>query len=108
MISISKDDFVKAIEDVRSAERCSTNLNYFFKENKVDGYLFFPDCSTTVVRLLHKIFGKADQDDWISYFCFELDFGKKWKEGCIRDADGQNIDLHNAEVLYDFLVRNME
>lgn len=45
--SISKDDFVKAIEDVRSAERCSTNLNYFFKENKIDGYLFFPDCSTT-------------------------------------------------------------
>ena len=38
----------------------------------------------------------------------KLDFGKKWKEGCIRDANGQNIDLHNAEVLYDFLVRNME
>ena len=80
MISISKDDFVKAIEDVRSAERCSTNLNYFFKENKVDGYLFFPDCSTTVVRLLHKFFGKADQDDWISYFCFELDFGKNGRK----------------------------
>ena len=39
----------------------------------------------------------------LEYFIFELDFGKKYKDGCFIDANGKNIDLSSAENLYKYL-----
>lgn len=40
---------------------------------------------------------------WIEYFIYELDFGRDYKPGCAKYADGEIIDLSSAETLYDFL-----
>ena len=39
---------------------------------------------------------------WIEYFCHELDFGKKYIEGCVTE-NGKNIDLSNSSKLWDML-----
>lgn len=104
---ISKELFVEVINDMERAERYQSDLNDFFRSHDTDGYIFQPDCSVSVLRLLHNFFGKADENDWISYFCFELNFGKAYKPGCVTDKNNNNIDLSNAESLYDFLVSNM-
>lgn len=39
---------------------------------------------------------------WIEYFCFELDFGAKYKEGMITDK-GKNIDFSDSHKLWDYL-----
>ena len=100
---ISKKDFIKAIEDVENVWRYHEGLNNYFRKNNVDGYIFQPDCTSTVLRLLHSIAGIKDKDEWIDYFCFELDFGKKWHEGTITNDDGTDIVLKTAEDLYNLL-----
>ena len=108
---ISKEFFIQCINDVKECEEYAVKLNDFFRKNKVEGYIFQPDCSATVVRLLHEIFGKADANDDISYFCYELDFGKRWQKGMIKDTvNGKqvDIDMSSAEKLYDYLVANTQ
>ena len=56
-----------------------------------------------MIGLVDNILGEKDKDEWIDYFCFELDFGKKWKEGVITEKDGTDIILKTAEDLYNLL-----
>lgn len=100
---INKEDFVTTIEDIKLVNSYQDGLNNFFRKNNVDGYIFQPDCTATVLRLLHNIFGEADRDNWIEYFCFELDFGKKWKPDSVTKKDGTSIKLQTIEDLYEFL-----
>lgn len=39
---------------------------------------------------------------WIEYFCFELEFGYKYKSGMITDK-GENIDFSDSGKLWDYL-----
>ena len=48
-----------------------------------------------------------DQGEDISYFIYELDYGRDYEEGCITDQDGNNIDFSTAEKLYDYLNSNI-
>lgn len=107
MIMITKEEFVTVMKEIEYCHRYSDKLNNFFHQNNVDGYLFQPDCTETALRLLHLIFKNADVDEWISYFCYELDFGKKWKEGMVKDKDGADIKLQTAEDLYNLLQNNV-
>lgn len=107
MSVIEKDLFVEIIDDLKRADDYQNGLNTFFKDNDVDGYIYQPDCSISVVRLLHKMFENADSDNIISYFCYELEFGKKWKPGTIVEKDKKDINLSDASSLYDYLISNM-
>lgn len=60
-----------------------------------------------VLELLDNMF----DTDWISYWIYELDYGRNYKEGCIQEEkDGKmvNIDLSTAEKLYDYLIEEMK
>ena len=54
-----------------------------------------------VVKLLEKLM--QDSIGNISYFIYELDYGREYQEGCISDKSG-NIDISTPEKLYDYLV----
>ena len=61
-----------------------------------------------VVQLLENMF---NDEDIISWWIYELDYGRKFKLGCIQEEkNGKivNIDLSNEEKLYDYLIDNME
>ena len=48
---------------------------------------------------------KIHLTSWISYFCFELDFGREWKPGTISN-NGADVKLQTAEDLYNLLLNN--
>ena len=52
---LSKEEFVSAINDVENVYKYQEGLNNFFRKNNVDGYIFSPDCYTTVIKLLKGI-----------------------------------------------------
>jgi hypothetical protein len=59
-----------------------------------------------LIRELEKEF--EDEDSWISYFVYELEFGTKdWACNCGNTQDGRTICLKTPEDLYDFLVENI-
>ena len=47
-----------------------------------------------------------DKYDYIEYFIYELDYGRKYEAGMITDESGQDIDIHTSELLYDFISNN--
>ena len=101
-MKISKDEFVGIINQVKEVESLNDDLNNFFKKKSVDGCLFLPNCCEHTVRLMRLLCN--DTEDWIAYFCYELDFGKKWKSDTIKDANGKEIKLETPEDLYDLLL----
>ena len=101
---ISKEKFIKTLDEVQRVWDYSIKLNSFLRDYADDGYLMQPDCTMTVISLLHDMFGEADADDWIRYYCFELDFGRDWRPGNITAADGSDIPLSDASDLYDLLI----
>lgn len=104
---IGKKLFLQTIDEIRAATKYQDGLNGFFRENNCDGYLLQPDCVDTVIRLLENIFCDT-KDNWISYFCWELDFGGGYEPGSVIAPGGENIELRTAEDLYDLLVDNMQ
>lgn len=57
----------------------------------------------TLLQLLKTAFNDKHKNSWIDYYCWEIDFGRGYKEGCATRKDKSNIDLSSAEGLYDFL-----
>jgi len=56
-------------------------------------------------------FTEEDFDDYIGtildYWCFELEFGAKYEEGCIKE-DGTPIVLNTIDDVYDYIVKKQE
>ena len=46
-----------------------------------------------------------DDGDWISYWIYELDFGKKAKKGTVQDGDGKNLPIKTISDLYNLIKR---
>ncbi len=59
-----------------------------------------------IEELLSKILN--DKYDNISYYMWELDFGKEYEPGCITEEDGTPIPLANASDLYDLIMSSQE
>lgn len=59
---------------------------------------------SAVTDLLSYIFCD-DEDDWIGYYCWELDMGKNWKPGMVT-KDGKDIPLGTVRDLYELLIDN--
>lgn len=75
-------------------------------KNGLDCELTFPTLAEDVVSLLSAATG--DKDEWIGYYVFELECGKKYKDGTITDADGSFIRLKTVKDLWDLLSTNSE
>ena len=60
---------------------------------------------TIVVELLEKIF---DDGDTLSWWIYELDYGRKYEKGCITEENGDFIDVSTPEKLYDYLIKVKE
>jgi hypothetical protein len=60
------------------------------------------NCQSLALDLIGDLF--RDTDDWIGYWAIELDFGKRYKDGCVTEEDGTIIPLRTVEDLYNFLV----
>lgn len=53
------------------------------------------------LELLKDVFN--DDGGWISYWVYELDFGRNATEDCVQDEDGKNIPIKTINDLYNLL-----
>lgn len=60
--------------------------------------------SSALVKLLEKSFN--DENNWISYYIWELNFGRDWEPGCVTNEEGTDVKLQEVEDLYDLLIEN--
>lgn len=107
-MSLSKKEFVDIINRLQTATDLVDKVEELFRKSRdnlendfCNGAGLQISHEGIVVKLLEKLMG--DSCGNISYFIYELDYGKEYKEGCISDNNGV-IDISTAEKLYDFLV----
>lgn len=101
---LSKEEFTKIIESYKKSFDFTDELNKLFDRYDCDGEIYPPIGSEDVVTLLEFIFD--DRDEWISYWIFELDFGKEYEDGYVQGRNGEIIPLRTPEDLYAFLIDN--
>lgn len=88
--------FQEYIEKEREITKLCRSLNDFFDFS-----------SSHYADLLIKVLTKAckDESEWISYFIWDLDFGRNYKHGTIKIGK-KNVRMSNAKELYKVLKDN--
>lgn len=103
----NREEFIKVISRIQMLEKFYVNINKFFIDNEVDGRIAgWPNLEAELVGALSRMY--EDDDDWISYFCYEIWFGEAYTPGSITAADGDDIPLANAGDLWDLLIYNLQ
>ena len=101
---MTKKKFIKYMKVLRAwseySDKCyKVGLNFLEQKGAVN-------LENAFVELLEEACG-IKEDSWgysdISYFAYELDYGKKWKPGTITEADGTDIKMETAEDLWDYI-----
>lgn len=108
---ITKERFVEIINRLENYNKLQEQINSLFDEcidNKENDFCNAGSIcighESVVVELLENMFNS----DMISYWIYELDYGKKYKVGCVLDENMNEIDLSTPEKLYDYLVQDIE
>ena len=108
---ITKERFIQIIKRLENYNKLQEKINSLFDEcidNKENDFCNAGSIcighESVVVYLLERMF----DTDMISYFIYELDYGEKYKAGCVLDANMTEIDLSTAEKLYDYLIKSLE
>ena len=103
---ITKEKFCKAINQIKHIQEYEDELYKLGRKyGEYDTEIRFPTLEDVVVSLLEDAMC-CIEDEYgsdISYFIYELDFGKDWEPGMIIDREGNDVDFSTVEKLYDYL-----
>jgi hypothetical protein len=97
-MKISKETFVNAVNTAKEFEDSLFSL-YGLGIDVVE-FCSKNDVTSTLIEVLDEVTGGGDL---VSYYAYELDFGRKWKEDSFSDDNG-SIDISTPEKLYEALV----
>lgn len=86
------NDFEKTVQDV------SKHSIRFYDMDPLQHLL------SKITSILEGTFNS--EDDWIDYYIYELDFGKKYEPGSVHDINGKDIPFKTPEDLYNLLINN--
>ena len=107
---ITKKEFVDIIHRLKEADDFVNETNENAKKLKNAVLSDFFNASSLsishediVVKLLEDMFNDYDT---IAWWLYELDYGREYKKGCLKDENGKNINVSTPEKLYDYLVAN--
>ena len=104
---ITKELFTEVMNALRKQQeidaKCDAAICSVFPDATVAIY-DHSKVSNSLVGLLQKAMNDEHVESWIEYYMYELDFGQKYRKGCVKDKDGSNIKLATAEDLYNLLI----
>lgn len=102
MRTLNKEEFVEFINFAK--KRCEAVDSVASQLKRLlDIDICFLDCQYkhNFLKLLKTVM--EDESDWISYFAYDLEWGREYHQGDIVDENGNEIKLQTAEDLYDLL-----
>lgn len=109
-VLLTKEEFVKILNRLERATEIQDKVSSIFRSSTENIENDFMNAGSlqishesVVIDLLEKIFGDEHFNN-ISYFIYDLNYGKEYTQDSITDEDGDAIDFSTAEKLYDYLV----
>ena len=110
---ISREEFVKCIDRLREATDLVNKIDNLMRESRDNIENDFMNASALqitheqiVIDLLEKLTHDDEIYSDISYFIYELDYGREYEPGMVKDNDGNELDFSTAGSLYDYLFKN--
>lgn len=114
-VALSKERFCEIIDRLYEADQLQQEVERLFRNSRDNILRDFCNVGSLqichegiVIDLLERIMDDTAGD--ISYFVYELDYGKRYHPGCITEKiNGKDveIDLSTAGKLYDYLIRKI-
>ena len=106
---ITYEEFKTHIEDLKSIDEFQTQLDrltraYTNSTKESADYIHLPTLFDSNINLLETLMG--DKAEWISFWIYELDFGRKYKEGSVKYVNGENIVLKTTKDLWNLLTED--
>ncbi len=106
---LSEKDFCRVIDELEKLDDKIENMNSALSElsevsYNFSGFLF--DSHINLILNLLELITHDVETQWIKYYIYELNYGKKWKKGYIT-FDGEDIKLKNSKDLYKILIDNI-
>lgn len=103
---LSKKQFVEILKTIQEDLEYSDRINNSLSDLLDDGGGFVKNESLNMlIKILCYLFDDSGPESDIDYFIWELDFGKKYYDGCFGYKD-KNIDISSSEKLFDYLIEN--
>lgn len=102
---MTKEQFIKIVNQIEELNREQEEFSYSLHklDNEFGGCLIHNKTITILCDLLKELMN--DTSDWISYYMWEINFGKGYYEGCITESNGTPITLRNADDLYNLITQ---
>ena len=108
---LTKKEFVDIINRLRESSDLVDKVDTLFRESRENVECDFCNAAglqishePIVVNLLQKIM--RDEGEDISYFIYELDYGRDYEPGCVTNGNGI-VDMGTPEALYELLVHQI-
>lgn len=102
------EQFKKHIEDIQRLSIFQDNVYSLICKYNKESYdeveITLPTLEANVLSLLKMIMN--DKYDWIDYWMYELDFGRKYHDGCVTDNQGNSIKLATIEDLWNLITED--
>lgn len=105
MENITKELFIESIKMIQKQYEIDSECSKAFKTLLPNDYTSGYDNNalyTQIIKLLQVATKDDEQNSWIDYFIWELDFGKKYKDGHVI-LNNVNYELITPEDLYRLL-----
>lgn len=107
---IKKNDFIEIINRLQNYTELQDKINDLFEgllDNREHDFCNAGSIcighESVVVKLLEDMF----ETDLISWWIYELDYGKEYKPGYLTEDD-KEIDVSTVDKLYDVLIEDLE
>ena len=103
---MDRDLFIDTMNKIEALAREQDEFNDMLR--KIDPEFGGCYIHNKTIFLLEELLSKLvnDKYDNISYYMWEIDFGKEYKMGCVAEEDGTPIPLSNPGELYDLIMES--
>ena len=97
--------FIETIEALQNQYEHDKKCSEAFKILLPSDHVTYYDnhfITNQLVKMIQIPMGDFHEHSLVEYYIHDLQFGKKYIEGCLKD-NGKNIDISDAGKLWDYL-----
>lgn len=103
---ITREGFKEVMTRIKKVWEFEDELDNFYRSHSIDYCCDTPNCIDVAIDLLEYIF--HDEFGWISYYVYELYWGRDYQDGDVKDKDGNVIPFKTLDDLYNMLEENLK
>lgn len=99
---MNKKEFTDTLKNIKSVIDDIGGVHNALRKLDPDfGGFYLSRVETVLLDMLKKL--TDDKYDWIGYYVYELEWGKKWKRGTITLKNKKDVPLKTMSDLYDII-----